>query len=204
MKKLLSFSFVVCFAFILASCGDDTPGNSGAAKDQLVLPQNPPVEIPPGTVVWAEQVQSTTEISRPGDWDEKDWNEMYRNIDREQIFNTIKDAVMKGELVAYNYFDDSTIYTPKDIEQILNYTTVIETFNEETGQLDQRTVEHHLGPKDISVIKVKEKWLFDPKTYHLHKVVTDLGFFVNSYTSDSLVRGTKPLFYVKLGKKPGA
>lgn len=200
MKKLLRFSFVLGTC-VLASCANNPEGDK--EKDQPVQQLSAPLDIPPGTVLWAEQVQSTTEVSRPGDWDEKDWNEMYRNVDREKIFNTIKDAVMKGEMIAYNYFDDSTVYTPQDIDQILNYTTVIETFNEETGQLDQRTVEHHLDASDVSVIKVKEKWLFDPATYKMHKVVTDLGFFVNSYTSDSLVRGTKPLFYVKLGRKPG-
>jgi hypothetical protein len=201
MNSLFYFTLAACAASIISSCGnkaeehapaDDRKENSTAAS--------PAIEIPPATQLWAEQVQSTTEISRPTDWEEKDWNEIYKNIDREKIFNTIKDAVMKGELVAYNYFDESQVYTPDDIDAMLNFTSNSETYNPETGELKTRTVEQHLTSKDIAVVKVKEKWLFDPKTYNMYKIVTDLGFFVNSYTSDSLVRGTRPLFYVKLGK----
>jgi hypothetical protein len=197
MKSIIYISAAV----ILFSCNEkpSEENTTAAAKDTASKSSTLAVNVPEGTELWAEQVQSTTEISRPTDWEEKDWNDIYKNIDKERIFNSIKEGVMKGELKAYNYFDESQVYTPKDIDGILNFTSVIENYNQETGELKTRNVEQHLAAKDISVVKVKEKWLYDPKSYTMYKVVTDIGFFVNSYTGDSIVRGTKPLFYVKLG-----
>lgn len=194
---------IIAATAVLASCGQEKKPEQGdvPSKTDTVAKIESPIVIPEGTELWAEQVQSTTEISRPTDWEEKDWNDIYRNIDSEKIFNTIKEGVMKGELTAYNYFDESQVYTPKEIDGILNFTSVVETYNQETGELKTKKVERHLGAKDISVVKVKEKWLFDPRSYRMYKKVTDIGFFVNSYTGDSIVRGTRPLFYVKLGNK---
>ena len=204
MKKLLCLSLIIISVLTIASCGNKSEEKNEPESTSPQPASAPAVVIPAGTELWAEQVQSTTEISRPTDWEEKDWNEIYRNINSEKIFNTIKDAVMKGELVAYNYFDTAQKYTSKEIDEMLNFTSVTEKFNEETGNLDQTKHEHHLSAKDIAAVKVKEKWVFDPKSYNMYKIVTDMGFFVNSYTSDSLVRGTRPLFYVKLGKTPNS
>lgn len=187
MKR--TFLVLVCAFAALSSCKEETKSESTVKSDTVSAPKTKTADlvIPEGMEVWAEQVESQTDMLQPNDWPDEDWKATYKEVQKEKIFTTITDAVLKGELEAYSYLFDTIRYTPEQVKnEILNW-------NEGSDQ--KITVE------DISAIKVKEKWFFDPKTYTMYKKVTDMAFFVNSYTSDGFVRGLKALFYVKLGKK---
>jgi hypothetical protein len=189
MKRPVLFSMALYCLFAITSCSDKPNDNENK------LPPVAATELPEGMVLWAEQVESQTDMIKPPDWTETDWNATYKGIDKEKIFNSIKEGVLSGKLQAYDYFFDTIMYTRDQMEhQVFSWT---DTIYSENG--DKKTVKNTLVPKDISTIKVKEKWFFDPKTYKMYKEVTDMAFFVNVYSEDGLVRGIQPLFYVRLG-----
>lgn len=194
MKKLLYILSAI--TIFLASCKEKPAEQAG----NNTSPSSSSVTTPPGTELWAEQVESRTDMLKPNDWSDADWNATYKNVNNEKIFNTIKDAVIQGRLQAYDYFIDTVKYTPDQVKnQIINWVDTLYDEDPATGKFVAKTVQNGITSKDISAIKVKEKWFFDPKTYTMYKQVTDIAFFVNSYTGDGFIRGIQPLFYVKLG-----
>jgi hypothetical protein len=202
MKNTLLYTVITLAAF--SSCKQDNNGQDG--KDNQDRTTVVSTQIPAGTELWAEQVESQTDMLRPGDWPEEDWNTTYKNVNNEKIFNTIRDYVLNGELQAYNYLFDTVKISPQEIRNMLSVTDTIYGQDENTGEMSVKDVKKGISSKDISSIKVKEKWLFDPKGKKLYKDVTDIAFFVNSYSGDGSIRGQRALFYVKLGTggSPGA
>ena len=133
--------------------------------------------------VWAEQIQSSTAMIQPADYDDEYWNSLNKNVDRQQIFNTIVDAVISGKLQAYNMVTNA----PMSIAQVkaslvrLGDTPKLVTKN------------------DISKVRMNEKWLWDKKSNKLTKQVTRMDLLITQLDEAGEVTGNdKPLCYVKV------
>ena len=171
MKKIILAATVAFATGLSPSC---TQESSTSGHEEVPAPSSSNYEL------WAEQVESTTDVVKPDGWSEQDWNSVTKNIDREKIFISITQAALSGKQQAYNYITDSAL----TVEQVKSSLVLSETSN--------------VGAKDISHIRVKEKLYFDAENFKLLKQPTALSLFVNSYAEDGSIRGYKPLFYVKL------
>lgn len=200
---LKTISSLIAASLLLFSC-NQSKESEGKPEAVTKTADTPSLQIPAGTELWAEQVESQTDMLQPADWSDADWNATYKQVDKEKIFNTILDGIKSGKLTAYDYFHDTVSYSVKEIESMLHYKEEIEVEDEEAGKVEKKTREGDITSKEIAAIKVKEKWFFDKQNFKMYKEVTDLAFFVNSYTGDGLVRGIKPLFYVNLNAKPNS
>lgn len=133
--------------------------------------------------VWAEQVQSTSPMIQPVDYDDEYWKSINKGVNRNLIFNTIVDAVLSGKLQAYDIVSN----TPLSITQVKSSLVRLG----DTPKL--------ITKSDISKIRMNEKWLFDKKSYKLTKQVTRVDLLITQVDDAGEITGNdKPLFFVKL------
>ncbi|MFY9311211.1 MAG: type IX secretion system membrane protein PorP/SprF [Bacteroidia bacterium] len=133
--------------------------------------------------IWAEQIQSTSPMIQPLDYDDEYWNAINKNVDRQQIFNTIVDAVLSGKLQAYDIVTGS----PMNITKVKSSLVRLG----DTPKL--------ITKNDVSKIRMNEKWIFDRKNYKLTKQVTRIDLLITQLNDAGEITGNdKPLFFVKL------
>lgn len=133
--------------------------------------------------LWAEQIQSTTALIQPSDYDDEYWKSLNKNVNRNIIFNTIVDAVLSGKLQAY----DIVTNAPLSITQVKSSLVRL-------GDNPKLVTKN-----DISKVRMNEKWLFDKKSYKLTKKITRLDLLITQVDEEGEITGNdKPLFYVKL------
>ena len=125
--------------------------------------------------LWAEQIESNTSLVKPEGWAEEDWKAVNKNVDQQEIFNTIAEAVSRGEQKSYDFFTDSAY-----------------TVDEAKARLE------NLKAEDISSIRTREMWSFDKKKFMLEKQVTRIYLFTKKLDENGEYMGDKALLYVKL------
>ena len=133
--------------------------------------------------VWAEQIQSTTPMIQPADYDDDYWRSLNKNVNRQQIFNTIVDAVLSGKIQAYNIVTNAPLSISKVKSALVRLG--------DTPKL--------ITKNDISKVRMNEKWIFDKKTYKLTKQITRIDILITQVDERGDITGNDmPLFYVKL------
>jgi hypothetical protein len=175
MKKFSSL-FLPVACILLYSCGGN--GNS-AQKTEDAKPQKAAdtASVVFKGDVWAEQVESNTELIKPEGWTEEDWSARFKSLDKKIMLNTILDAVRSGKQKAYDFFTEAE-YRITAVDSLLK--------------------ELNVTPESISLIKVREKLFFDKDKFSLHKQATRMTLCIHKFRADSTVMGDQPLFYVKL------
>lgn len=164
MKKIFSLS--IAFAIILLSCKQEnssTGNETNISTDQVKHNS------------WAEQIEANTSLVKPEGWAEEDWKAVNKNVDHQQIFNTIADAVSSGQQKAYDFFTDSAF-----------------TVDEAKARLE------NIKAENISSIRTRESWNFDKEKFKLEKQVTRIYLFTQKLDENGDYLGDKALFYVKL------
>ena len=137
--------------------------------------------------IWAEQIQSSTTMIKPGDYDEAYWRSLNKNVDQEKIFNTIVDAVLNGKLQAYDLITNSPL-TVTQVQAFLSQN------NRGKSKLPKK-----ITNKDISKVRMSEKWIFDKGKFSLVKQVTRIDLLVKKLDEYGQYYGDdRPLFYVKM------
>lgn len=138
--------------------------------------------------IWAEEIQASSMLIKPEDYEESYWNSLNKNIDQSTIFNTITQAVLNGELQAYDLVTDS----PLSISQARTFLN-----KANGGQLKDKKVTEY----DLSKIRTVEKWVYNPKRFTLTKRVTRIDLLIKRIDEQGNYTGTdRALFYVKLKK----
>lgn len=148
-------------------------------------------------IVWAEAISSQSPCVIQEGWSEEEWNKENK-IDKEKIFNTIKEGVLKGKLQAYNYIDNKPIELEAFKRIISSVDTLMQENPDKPGEMKQVVVKNEVTSDNIARIDTKEKWFFDESKYKLTKKVESLTFFRNSYSETGELRGVYALFNVKL------
>lgn len=133
--------------------------------------------------VWAEQIQSTTAMIQPLDYDDEYWNSLNKKVNRQTIFNTIIDAVLIGKLQAYDIVSNA----PLSVSQVKSSLVRLG----DTPKL--------ITKNDISKIRMNEKWVWDKKAFKLTKQITRIDLLITQMDDAGEITGNDtPLFYVKL------
>ena len=170
----LAFSGLIC----IASCKQDTnESTTDIAVDSTKKE------------VWAEVVESKTILVKPEGWDEEYWKSVNKNMDSHQLFATITDAVLSGRKKAYDIFTDSLL-TVDELKALV--TTQKDTTANANPQ------EQKIGSQDLSMLRMREKWVFDKEKFRLEKRVTRIDLIYKKLDENGDYIGDKPLFYVHL------
>lgn len=144
--------------------------------------------------LWAEQIESSADMIMPEGWTEQDWKAVTKNVNKEEIFNTIKEAVLNGRLEAFDYITDKII--PNDKIKHL-FEPIKDTIYDDNGN-QVVTIKTKEIQGAISQIRMREKWMFDKEKMKIEKQVTSIAFFIAGYDEQGFIKGQRALFYVKL------
>jgi hypothetical protein len=183
----------LCSFLVATSCNSITNDNKQAAADSIVEVQTRSViAAPPPPVIKETEFfynfdsASAMIISDPITYEvvvknhkiDDDWEEeRLANTDIKPLANAIFQAVYKGRLKAYDYFEETREMPISEI----------------------KALEKEFNRKDIGNIMFEEKWYFNEKTMTLTKKVTGLTFgyeLRDPQTKD--FQGFKAAFKVKL------
>jgi len=133
--------------------------------------------------IWAEQIQSTSSLLQPLDYDDEYWKSLNKNVNKQHIFNTIVDAVLSGKLQAYDIVSNAPLSLNKVKSSLVRLG--------DTPKL--------VTKNDISKVRMNEKWVFDKKSFKLTKQITRIDLLITQLDEDGNITGNdKPLFYVRL------
>lgn len=138
--------------------------------------------------VWAELVESKTILIMPESWEEEYWNSVNKNMDNKKIFNTLVDAVLSGKKQAYNLFTDS-VFTIDEVKAMVDKNNIVTAENGEQKKI---------SADDLSMIRMREKWMFDKEKFKLEKQVTRIDLLYKKLDETGQYIGDKPLFYINL------
>ena len=191
MKKISLLA--LCSFLVATSCNSTTNDNKQAAADSIVEVQTRSViAAPPPPVIKETEFfynfdsASAMIISDPITYEvvvknhkiDDDWEEeRLAKTDIKPLANAIFQAVYKGRLKAYDYFEETREMPISEI----------------------KALEKEFNRKDIGNIMFEEKWYFNEKTLTLTKKVTGLTFgyeLRDPQTKD--FQGFKAAFKVKL------
>lgn len=139
--------------------------------------------------VWAEVVESKTILVKPEGWDEEYWKSVNKNMDSDQLFTTITNAVLSGKKKAYDIFTDSLL-TVDELK------TIVTTEKDTITNANPR--EQKISARDLSMLRMREKWVFDKEKFRLEKQVTRIDLIYKKLDENGEYIGDKPLFYVNL------
>ena len=109
-------------------------------------------------------------------------------MDKDKMFNTLVDAVLSGKKQAYNLFTDS-VFTIDEVKAMVDKNNIVTTENEEIKKINSN---------DLSMIRMREKWMFDKEKFKLEKQVTRIDLLFKKLDETGQYIGDKPLFYVNL------
>ena len=132
--------------------------------------------------LWAEQIQSSSPIIQPNDYDDEYWKSLNKNVHPQQIFSTIVGDVLSGKLQAI----DIVTGTPLSIADVQAALVRI-------GDTPKMVTKN-----DISKVRMNEKWMWDKKLNILTKKVTRIDLLIPVLDEAGEPTGNdRPLFCVQ-------
>jgi primosomal protein N' len=136
------------------------------------------------TIVWAEEVQSKTEVYQQEYYDSTYWASINKNVNYEHIFKTVVDEVLAGKRDAYSILTEEKMQLDEVKEQL--------------GLTEGATP---ITAKDLSAIRMRESWNFNEKEFTLEKKVTRIDFLLTKFDPETRqYLGDGALFYVYTGR----
>lgn len=178
MKKRIFSFFAISLVCLFTQCTQE----SKTVENNVIESGDSTKEV------WAELVESKTILIKPESWEEDYWNSVNKNMDKDKIFNTLVDAVLSGKKQAYNLFTDS-VFTIDEVKAMVDKNKIVTTENEEIKKINSN---------DLSMIRMREKWMFDKDKFKLEKQVTRIDLLFKKLDETGQYIGDKPLFYVNL------
>lgn len=194
MKQTIISILAYSMISMLFSCKQENNTNTNST---IAATEDNSSPAPANMKQWAEQVESSINLTVPEDWAPEDWNNIFRNIDRKSIYADVIDAVLSGKQKAYNFFTDSSL-TLDQVKSILDKKVTVLNLDSIAHNAENKVSHEDVGPNTISLMRVREKVYFDKENFKLERKPTALILYVNHYSEDGSFVGYKPLFYVKL------
>lgn len=159
--------------------------------------ENSAVEKKQG-LVWAENVTTIMPMERDTLWDKADLTNASNKFDRQELYNSIKKAVLSEKLKAYSDFPQGEL-SVKDVEGILVQWDTLDIKDPETGQLiSDAPVKNEIESLIIPTIQFNETIELDTVNYTINKKVSFITLVVFKMTESGEIVGKRKLFDVKL------
>ena len=182
MKKTVYTLITFATVIAIASCNTSTEETKKEQNTSTSFTDTVNKEI------WAEQMVSNNLLKRMEGADDEYWNDINKNVNRANIFNTIIDAVISGKQKAFN-FENDTLFTLESVkERLINHDF----------DLDPSKKNQHYTSDDLSALRFSEKWIFDKVNFKLENKVSRIDVIVKKFSADGKWIGERALFYVKL------
>lgn len=134
-------------------------------------------------VIWAEVVESKTNVLKPEGFQDEYWSSINQKVDYSKIYNVIIEAVLRGEKNAYDILSDKNL-SKAEVRKLIGFK------NGKSATYDI---------SNLSALRMREEWIFNEKKFTLTKKVKRVDLLlkkVDPVTGEYL--GDKALFYVKL------
>jgi hypothetical protein len=186
--RIISIYFISLFSIIALNSAHAQTGKTSKVNNS------------PGKLI-TQEAEVEIKFENPEGWSEEEWKAYDKQVNREELFSTIKAALLDGRLKARSYFIDTLWFSPKQVSAML---TRIDTFyveNIATHAMEATVIDNSYKGKDLAVIRMKEQWYLDPKSLVMHKKVTGISFHVNTTNDNGTIKGLRPLFYVPLAQE---
>jgi hypothetical protein len=179
--KYTTTSLCMAFAAVcaLTCCKPETKSDAANASDEQIDTTK--------KELWAGLVESNTSLVMPEGWDEEYWKSVNKNTNINKLFNTVVDAVLSGKKQAYDIFTDSVL-TVQQVAEMVG----------KSGNTAEGASEKKVNADDLSLIRMREKWVFDKEKFKLEKQVTRIDLVYKKLDENGEIIGNKPLFYVNL------
>lgn len=194
MKQTIISILAYSMISMLFSCKQENNTNTNST---IAATEDNSSPAPANMKQWAEQVESSINLTVPEDWAPEDWNNIFRNIDRKSIYADVIDAVLSGKQTAFNFFTNAA-FTLDQVKAILEKKVTVLNKDSLAKNAETRIIYENIGPNTISLMRVREKVWFDKDNFKLERKPTALILYVNHYSEDGTFVGYQPLFYVKL------
>ncbi|MES2139313.1 MAG: hypothetical protein V4511_06365 [Bacteroidota bacterium] len=178
MKKATFSIFAISIVCLFTQCTQE----SKTVENKVIESSDSTKDL------WAELVESKTILVKPESWEEEYWNSVNKNMDKNKIFNTVVDAVLSGKKQAYNLFTDS-LFTIDEVKAMVEQNGSVSTGDSELKKI---------SADDLSMIRMREKWMFDKENFKLEKQVTRIDLLFKKLDETGEYIGDKPLFYINL------
>lgn len=198
--QLLTLTAVTIVTFIL-------PCNNVLAQDLKVL-DKPWVKentktrrVVPYTFIREQDVMWSKRIWREIDLREKINHPLYYPItkisDRKSLFDVIKDAVLSGELTAYDDLDDEftiQLTISQAISKMGDSTEVL--LEDEFGDLIPSLNYRETQSIDVIRYQIKEDWFFDRERSIMDVRIMGIAPIINVLDDNGDYKGRKRLFWI--------
>lgn len=179
MKKIVLVATLAGFIHFLNSCKPENTSENNVSSTAIDSTKQE---------LWAEEVESKTVFIKPEGWEEEYWQSINKNVNHKQLFNTIVEAVLSGKKKAYNLLTDSVI-TVGELKTMVTTEPAPATVEANEG-------EPKVGSSDLSMLRMREKWVFNKEKFSLEKKVIRIDLTYKKLDENGQHIGDKPLFYV--------
>lgn len=185
-----------------------TSGLSLSAQDLKVLDKpwvkenTPTRRVIPYTHVREQDVMWHRRIWREIDLREKINHPLYypttKIDDRKSLFDVIKDAVLAGELSAYDPSDDEfkIKLTPSEAMVKMGDTISVLVEDPETFELVETNTYQEIASVDVVKYHIKEDWFFDRERSIMDVRIMGIAPLVSVLDENGQFKGLKSLFWI--------
>lgn len=185
-----------------------TTGMSLSAQDLKVLDKpwvkenTPTRRVVPYTHVREQDVMWHRRIWREIDLREKINHPLYyptsKIDDRKSLFDVIKDAVLDGELSAYDPSDDEfkIKLTPSEAMAKMGDTISVLVEDPETFELVETNTYQEVSSVDVIKYHVKEDWFFDRERSIMDVRIMGIAPIVSVLDENGEFKGLKTIFWI--------
>ncbi|HEY9083525.1 MAG TPA: gliding motility protein GldN [Vicingaceae bacterium] len=185
-----------------------TSGLSLSAQDLKVLDKpwvkenTPTRRVIPYTHVREQDVMWHRRIWREIDLREKINHPLYypttKIDDRKSLFDVIKDAVLAGELSAYDPSDDEfkIKLTPSEAMAKMGDTISVLVEDPETFELVETNTYQEISSVDVVKYHIKEDWFFDRERSIMDVRIMGIAPLVSVLDENGQFKGLKSLFWI--------
>lgn len=121
------------------------------------------------------------------------------NYPKSRLIDVMMDAVLAGELTAYNPDSDDEFkvpMTPEEVGSIGRTTETTEVQDPTTGEFISETVTNDFNREEVIKYRVKEDWFFDRQRSVFECRIIGIAPVYNLRNSEGVFIGEKALFWV--------
>ena len=185
-----------------------TTGMNLSAQDLKVLDKpwvkenTPTRRVVPYTHVREQDVMWHRRIWREIDLREKINHPLYyptsKIDDRKSLFDVIKDAVLAGELSAYDPSNDEfkIKLTPSEAMAKMGDTISVLVEDPETFELIESNTYDEIGSEDVIKYHIKEDWFFDRERSIMDVRIMGIAPIVSVLDENGEFKGLKTIFWI--------
>ncbi len=179
MKSGIYWIGIVLLIALLSSCKESK--SVSAPMSGEIIKEN---------ISWAKRSHYKMSFS-----DENEKYEKLGSFKDEGLMKQLLEAVEKGELDAYHYYDHVKL-DAKAVNNIYHEVDTITVVDPETFEEEIKVVENDLDWSRVTKFRVKQDWYFDEKSMQMHTKIVGMAPTLMVIDENMNYRGDLPLYWI--------